>query len=224
MNIQKIINKNRKLTNMLLKYIGDENQSIDEYEQLRSFLDQNQIQQNYEKLRELLHIILNISNNHHRNINFFNKIEQIFKFLGNNIKQTFSNSEIYDFFSSNNSILLLLIKNSIIIIDESISALIQEENSKGKNFYFFPEIKPFINHSKSDEIEKEMHESFPNIEDFFRLRKKGENEHYICELIRNDSIEEFVKYVNQTNYSISSTIQYSIFEMNAFLVERKKQH
>ena len=172
MNIQKIINKNRKLTNMLLKYIGDENQSIDEYEQLRSFLDQNQIQQNYEKLRELLHIILNISNNHHRNINFFNKIEQIFKFLGNNIKQTFSNSEIYDFFSSNNSILLLLIKNSIIIIDESISALIQEENLKEKHFYFSPEIKPFINHSKSDEIEKEMQKSFPNIEDFFRLRKK----------------------------------------------------
>ena len=46
----------------------------------------------------------------------------------------------------------------------------------------------------------------------------GENDNYICELIRNDSIEDFVTYVNQqcidlTNYFIKK----SIFETNYVL-------
>lgn len=47
----------------------------------------------------------------------------------------------------------------------------------------------------------------------------GENDSYICELIRNDSVQEFIKYVNQSNISLFSEIKYSMYETNAFLMK-----
>lgn len=52
-------------------------------------------------------------------------------------------------------------------------------------------------------------------------REIGENDSYLCQIIRNDSIDEFVIYVNQTNLSISTeNIKPSIFETNFFLLKR----
>ena len=60
------------------------------------------------------------------------------------------------------------------------------------------------------------------MDDFEIQRRKGENDEYICELIRNDSIELFVQYVNKTNLSLSNTIiNPSIFETNNFLIKNK---
>ena len=61
--------------------------------------------------------------------------------------------------------------------------------------YFAPEIKPFINdkmildnysHDMIEEIKKEIPDNF------FELRKKGENESFLCELIRKDDIKNFI--------------------------------
>ena len=75
--------------------------------------------------------------------------------------------------------------------------------------YFYPEIKPFIN------------EQFDDIENFEIQRQKLENESYVCSLIRNDSIVEFVKYVNQKNFNLSSQVTPSLFETNQFLIDQK---
>ena len=45
----------------------------------------------------------------------------------------------------------------------------------------------------------------------------GENDSYICQLIREDLVIPFITYVNQTNYSLSKTINKSIYETNSFL-------
>lgn len=71
---------------------------------------------------------------------------------------------------------------------------------------------------KKDQIEKQLSEKIPgSLEKIDYLRKIGENESYICELIRNDSSEEFISYMNQSNTSLSITIKPSIFETNSFL-------
>ena len=44
------------------------------------------------------------------------------------------------------------------------------------------------------------------IMDYDEKRQKGENDSYICTLIRNDLIDEFIVHVNKTNISLSSTI------------------
>ncbi|KAK8875640.1 hypothetical protein M9Y10_005812 [Tritrichomonas musculus] len=51
-------------------------------------------------------------------------------------------------------------------------------------------------------------------------RKCGENDSYIAMLIRNDYVEEFIKYINQTNYDLNSQINKSDFETNPFLNNR----
>ena len=58
-----------------------------------------------------------------------------------------------------------------------------------------------------------------NIFEKFEInRKKGENDSYICQLIRQDSIKEFIIYMNKTNTPFSSKIPDSFFESNSFLI------
>ena len=51
-------------------------------------------------------------------------------------------------------------------------------------------------------------------------RLLGENDNLICEIIRKNMIDEFLNYIQQNNYSLSSNIPHSIFETNAFLLKR----
>ncbi|KAK8843577.1 hypothetical protein M9Y10_024634 [Tritrichomonas musculus] len=96
----------------------------------------------------------------------------------------------------------------------------QETNTKYHHF-FYPEIKEFIEKQEIEKTEKELGNEDMSI-NFENKRKIGENKKYICELIRNDSIEQFVIYVNQTNLSLFSTkIEPSIFETNSFLMDKK---
>ena len=40
-------------------------------------------------------------------------------------------------------------------------------------------------------------------------------------MIRQDSVEEFIKYVNQKNFLLTSKVNRSIFETNTFLIENE---
>ena len=53
-----------------------------------------------------------------------------------------------------------------------------------------------------NEINKEIPENF------YELRKIGENESYICKLIREDSVKEFIVYMNKNNISSDQTIHF----------------
>ena len=48
-------------------------------------------------------------------------------------------------------------------------------------------------------------------------RRIGENDSYVLQLIREDSIKEFIIYVNKTNLQLDSQITPSIFETNPFM-------
>lgn len=60
--------------------------------------------------------------------------------------------------------------------------------------YFAPEIKPFINDKiisgYSNKLIEKIKKEIPD--NFFELRKKGENESFLCELIRKDDIKNFI--------------------------------
>ena len=44
-------------------------------------------------------------------------------------------------------------------------------------------------------------------ENFYEKRREGENDDYLCELIRNNKIKEFVTLVEQTNLSLENEIK-----------------
>ena len=198
----------------------------------------------------LLHLLLKLSKNHFRQPTFFSKIEQILTFFTEDIKQTFTNSELFDFFKLNKRILLFLFTNNIITIDQSIvDFIVSKANLKRRLFfinrnptkefleerkrkindlkyadyyhYFYPEIESFINEDKRTEINCELTKIDSQIFDNFdEKRKIGENDSYICSLIRSDSVEEFITYITKTNISISSIIQPSIFETNPLIIRK----
>lgn len=170
-------------------------------------------------LVEFLHLIVNISNNHNRNLNFFAKIERILKLFKDQITNIFSNLAILYFFISNRRLVLFLIKEGILTFDStiyhSIKKIFKIENDDTNSkilSYFYEEVKPFMT-VKNDEIEE-------NLSLFEERRTIGENHHSICKIIRDDLIDDFIIYVNQNSISIESEIESSIYETNEFLMEK----
>ena len=58
---------------------------------------------------------------------------------------------------------------------------------------------------------------------FSRTEEAGENESYLSKLIRGDSVEDFIAYVNKMNISLNATIIPSIYETNSFLIKKQSQ-
>ena len=82
--IEKFIEEMKELQEKLLSFINskaEDNEEYITYKELKDILIEKKIQQDIQKLKSFLILILNISNNHHRSTNFFNRIEQILKFL-----------------------------------------------------------------------------------------------------------------------------------------------
>lgn len=83
--------------------------------------------------------------------------------------------------------------------------------------YFTPEIKKFRENKR--ETRAKYNGTLQTIpEGFFEKRLQGENDNIICEIIRNDSIEEFNAFLHKDYYSINSKIIFSIYETNPALM------
>ena len=215
--IQEYLEKKNKIQNYLIDFI-DNGINFKDDVNLISLFNEEKIGNNPSELKALLHLISNISSDHHRSIDFFKKIDQILFFFGDEIKLTFSNFEIFQIFIKNKRILLFLFKNKIILPDKYITSAITHKKFLAKNyhFYFYPEIKDFLSEECQQEYKCELLSTDPD--KFEQKRKIGENDNYICQLIQNDSINEFVIYLNKTNLPLTSKIELSIFETNTYLL------
>ena len=182
------------------------------------YLEDQKIRENPHEIKLILHLISRISQNHHRTEQFFYKIEFILKTFKEEMKKFFSNFGIFNIFKSDKRILLFLFEEGIITLDKTIYYIITSFPYQKRDFplYFSPEIKAF----KNDENRKMDENEFKIFEE---KRKIGENDSYICQLIRDDSIEEFIAYTTRTCLSLSnSKIPESIYETNSFLVNNKE--
>ncbi|KAK8876659.1 hypothetical protein M9Y10_006879 [Tritrichomonas musculus] len=69
-----------------------------------------------------------------------------------------------------------------------------------------------------EDHQNEIKKLFPSTTDIFNKKvMEGKNDSYICTLIQNDSVEEFIKYVNQANINLTSRVPYSEYELNPLL-------
>ena len=201
----------------LLDYLDGESDFKEVCESINYFQNKFPISE----IELILQLIVKIANNHYRTPDFLNKILQVLSQFKTFIQQNFSKSEIFDIFKSNKRILLYFIEESIIQVDQSMIDCISDNKYWDMSYikYFLPEAKPFIQQQLFDEIEEEIKHKEIDLNEFKERRRVGENDGYICYLIRNDLIDEFVIYMNKTNTSYSKTITRSIFETNHFLME-----
>ena len=167
MEIERYINQKKRLYELLLKYTENGDETNDTYYQnLIQDIADSKIPENQKELKEFLFMLSKISKNHHRYTDFFTKIEKILLFLKDKIKQTFSNMELYKLFKNNKQIILFLLQNNIIACDKPICEKIIEKGDF-YSFYFYPEIKSFIDDETRNKIENNILKIYPNILDEF---------------------------------------------------------
>ena len=208
----------------IISFIETENEYLEEYNKLTTLIETIKITSSKEEFRTILRIISKISSNHYRSPDFFKRIELLLTYLSENIKKVFNNEEIFNMFCINKRIILILLKNNIMTINDCVSTIITENlhfYSKLFRPYFLPELRNIISEDQIKKIEKGFLLIDPTIfNDFENKRLLGENETYLCQIIRSDSIDDFIVYFNQKNLSISTTIKPSIFETNYILLKK----
>lgn len=83
--------------------------------------------------------------------------------------------------------LLLLLEKNFLIPDELILVQIFQMNDLNRypySAYLYSGIKPYLNESQRKEIEREINNYYCKINNFIKKCQKGENDSYLCELIR----------------------------------------
>ena len=230
MSSEAFVDKMKSIQNSLLEFLEEESDWEDKYENFINLVSTQQIINDEHEFNELIQLINSIADNHQRVPNFISKIERVLRHFKQDLQKYFSNSEIFDIFKDNKRILLFLLEEKMMIIDEYIFSIITTYVRKNYCEYFQPEIKPFLtkeniekygsrNNSLKDEkfIERMNKEVESN---FYEKRREGLNDDYLCELIRNNKIQEFIKFTEQTNLSLEIEIKKSIFETNRLLKYR----
>lgn len=214
---QEYIKQKEVLYDALLEFIEDSNSDLEfssenddeNFDKLLQTIEEQNIANIGQEFEHFLKLIVCIANHHKRHQNFFVKIEKILLFFKEKIVNFMTNIQIYNIFEGNKILLLFLIKEKFVTINEEVCNLMKKKKEKnGLNFsdFFIPEMPNFSPQSI-------------DIAEYEEKRRIGENDSYICTLIRQDLIEEFVQYINSALLPVSSSIKPSIFETNVFLIE-----
>ena len=217
MEIVDNLDKKINFQTCLLEYLDNEEDIEYNFQNLVEIFKKLEFDEKKAELREFLKVLIIIANNHHRSAFFLEKIDRILLHLTDTIKQSFSNFEIFNIFQKNVRILKFLSDNKILRLDKEIFYQISIQSNKDKFFqYFYTDLCPFIKeqyYSKYDYMQ-----SIENLEEKIKI---SENDSYICSLIRNDSVKEFITYVNKNSISLTKPIEKSLFETNSFLIKNE---
>ena len=245
MDIGKYIEEIKSIQTNILDFIDKEDNSESDYKSITKLLLIYKNPSKKQELKYIFYLLRTISNDHHHSPNFSFKIEQILLFFQEEIKQTFSNFEIFDFFKDSKRILLFLLENKIVTLDKSIAEIIYSKPFKKFNYrtYFSPELEKWKSESPDNEIAEEKHIHYWKQQKFKHqkkreveeeaekieldskieeLRRNGENESAIGQLIRNDSIKEFIIYATRNNYKLTNKSKKSYYETNSLLNEEEE--
>lgn len=212
MKVGQFVKKMKLIYNKLINYIEENDNDEILFQEVSNIFDEQKIRDDAQSLKSFFTMIVKIGNYHQHNPNFFTKIYKILELFKNDIMKSFTNITIFNIFKSNKIIFLFLLEQGIMTLDETIISTIT--NTEYKAFYYDQYFDPEITNFKlNKDVEKK--------EDFVLKRQEGENDNYICKLIREDNIDEFIVYMNQYNIPFDSNIKNSIFETNLFLLKKK---
>lgn len=205
MTIKCFIENQTKIQAKLLQFLDTDDDIEEKYSNLFNFIKDHGITKDNHNLRLFLYLIGKIAKNHYRSQNFNYKLAKVFQNIRKEIKQFFSNFEIFSFFKNNKLIIQILVDNNTIQIDQQIQCVMLKDKyikSKYPEYFYLQK------------------EDLPN-DEFRKKRLIGVNDLLICELIRDDKIEEFIDYVTKTKFPLNSIIKISIFETNQLLLKKE---
>ncbi len=220
MEIQDYLDEIKNIQRNIQYFLDNEEIEEEIFLTLTNIFNDTNVYNNKYKLKLVLHLIAEISNNYHRFGNFFPKIEKILLIFKEKIIFFYPNWEIFNIFKSNKRILLFLIIEKMLVVDEYVIKTLNTSKYLLENYhlYFAPEIKPYINSTNCLNYELITHFSDNLPQNFNEKRKMGENDSFICGIIRNDLINEFIKLKSE---NLNNIIEPSIFETHNLLLNKK---
>ena len=214
--VENFLEEYKSIYDKYINFIESEENIEENFMNLTQIIVDAKIKDCQHKLRLFLRMVISIADNHQHCQQFYAKIDQTLEYFKDDIKKYFLNSEIFSIFKSNKRILLFLIEEKIISVDKFFINYIRTHPTYEQYLqYFAPEIKPFENEKWFPSYFLSSVEKLPD--NFNALRMEGENHNYICKLIREDSVKDFIVHINKNNISLNSKIDYSIYETNSFL-------
>lgn len=225
--IQDHINEMSIIQNSIQEFVDeDADEELDDYyfERIMSNLKKFNILNDHIKIESFLRSISILSNNHHRYTTFYSKIQRLLLEIKDDILHQLTNFEIFSIFKKNKLLLLYLFDSKIIVPDDDISLTITFQKYQERNYpqFFWPEFKTFFSKELNAKIEQELNEiGIDDEETLKQKRKVGQNDQLICQLIREDSVEDFIKLINEKSIPLSMKIDSSIFETNPLLMKKK---
>ena len=132
---QNYLNEKKILYEQVLQFIDSTDNTDENFQKLIIILKKQKIDENQSELKNLLRLLVSISNNHFNQLHIYNNLFQFLEYLSAQIKRIFTNKEIFKIFKDSKLILLHLIENQILIIDDEITELILQLNGK-KSFHY----------------------------------------------------------------------------------------
>lgn len=87
--------------------------------------------------------------------------------------------------------------------------------------FFFPYLEKKLDETERADIKERYFQDQKALKQLEEKVRKGENDTFICQLIQNDSVEEFISYVTQKSIKLSSKVNKSDFEMNPLLIKKR---
>ena len=186
MNISEYLNRKGEIQRKLLEFIDQQDDIELNFHNLISDLEEDKIHTNVGELKLFLHLINQISINHHREPNFFDKIFRILTYLKEYIKKSFTNKEIFNIFKNNKRTLLFLITEKIITIDENIFQMISHgKYSKMRYYdYFLPEMDSFLKNNPS------FYQNLSFIDLFKKIQIEYDSDYEFIEEEKEEEAEE----------------------------------
>ena len=200
-----------RLQEQLLDFLNNETYENADLELLMKNI--SNVKKDHISFKSFLRLFCQMSNQVRRNSFFNSKINDILQALTNDIKLNFSNFEIFTIFEKNKLVLLYLLEQKIIIPDISIFHRILQKNYK---YFLFQEFSNFLSKRFVESTKKLLNKEGPN--SYEQKRKIGENDNLICKLIRDDSFDEFIQFINKNKIDSLSLIPSSIYETNPLLL------
>lgn len=119
---------------------------------------------------------------------------------------------------------IFLIRKEIIIpknyIFNNISLF--EKGKLPYRYFLYSSTKTYYNEAEQAKIESQIYQKYGiELNTFQEKCKEGEKDSHHCYLIREDNLDDFIIYVQKTNYLLNSFVKYSLFETNDFLIGKK---
>lgn len=221
MELKDYISRMKMLYSALLKYIDSDDDSPESFQEFAAFLKGNDFGGNADELRTILNLISKVSKHHRGGQNQTAKLKKVIAYFLPVIKQTLSNLDLFRIFRGSRLLLLFLFDEQAVRVDEEVAYLVsQKVGMHGLNF-FYPEVKRFLTKNGKYGPIIASNTTFKKDETFERKRREGENDSLICSLIREDSLEDFVRKFCEEKRSPSDEVPPSLFETHPMLIKKK---